>query len=137
MGSTLWCLIRDDVVIDLMSAIESVVTEADYVQEPRPLPWLKALDELMATKKSYLPMIEVTSIAIANTVEKDAISIFLSFMNELGCVLWLDEEGLRDVVILDIISFFVEPATLIICKPSESTIYHRNIQEVCEKDRAK
>ena len=128
--------LRDDVVIDLMSAIESVVTEADYVKEPKPLTWLKALDELMATKRSYLPMTEVTSIAIANGVEKDAISIFLYFLNELGLVLWLDDEGLRDVVILDIISFFVEPATRILFKPSDSTIHHRNIQEVCEKERA-
>ena len=111
-----------------MSAIESVVKEADYVKEPRPLPWLKALDGLMATKKSYLPMTELTSIAIANGVEKDVISIFFYFLNELGLVLWLDDEGLRDVVILDIISFFVEPATRILFKPSDSTIHHRNIQ---------
>ena len=121
-----------------MSAIESVVKEADYVKEPRPLPWLKALDGLMATKKSYLPMTELTSIAIANGVEKDVISIFFYFLNELGLVLWLDEEGLRDVVILDIINFFVEPATLIICnhisETSDSSIHHRNIQVVCKKE---
>ena len=133
--------LRDDVVMDLMSAIEVVVKDAEYVKEPRPLTWLKALDELMATKKSYLPMTEASSIAIANGVERDGIPLFLSFLNEMGVVLWLNEEGLRDVVILDIINFFVEPATLIICnhisKPSDSTIHHKKIQETCKKKRAK
>ena len=132
--------LHDDIVADLKSAIEDVVKEADYVIVPRPLTWLKALDEFMATKKSYLPMTEVTSIAIANGVEEDAVHVFLTFLNEMGVVLWLDEEGLRDVVILDIITFFVEPVTLIICnhisKPSDSTVHHRKIQEVCRKNMA-
>ena len=133
--------LRDGVVMGLMSAIENVIKESEYVKEPRPLTWLKALDELLATKKSYLPITEATSIAIENGVEVDAVPLFVSFLNEMGVVLWLNEEGLRDVVILDIISFFVEPATLIICnhisKPSDSTVHHRNIQEVCRKNRAK
>ena len=132
--------LRDGVVMGLMSAIENVIKESEYVKEPRPLTWLKALDELLATKKSYLPITEATSIAIENGVEVDAVPLFVSFLNEMGVVLWLNEEGLRDVVILDIISFFVEPATLIICnhisKPFDSTIHHRNIQEVCKKERA-
>ena len=131
----------DNVVIDLMSAIENVAKVADCVKEPRPLTWLKALDELVATKKSVLAMEEATTIAVASGVEEDTVTLFLSFLNEMGVVLWLDEEGLRDVVILDVITFFVEPATLIICnhiaKPSDGTIHHKKIQEVCRKNRAK
>ena len=133
--------LHDDVVLDMMSAIGNVVKLAEYFNESRPLTWLRAFDELMATKKNYLPMTEVTSIAIANGVEEDAVPLFLSFLNEMGVVLWLDEEGLRDVVILDIITFFVVPVTLIICnhisKPSDGTVHHKNIQDVCRKNRSK
>ena len=132
---------QDDVILNLLDRIESVVKEADYVKEPRPLTWLKALDELLAAKKSFLSITEVSSIAIICGVEQGSLSVFLTFLNEMGVVLWLDEEGLRDVVILDIINFFVEPVTLIICnhisKPSDGTIHHRDIQEVCRKYRAK
>ena len=130
----------DEEIVDLMTKIVEVVTEADYVKAPRPLSWLKALDELMATKKSYLTMTEASSIAITNGVEAYAVPLFLSFLNEMGVVLWLDETGLRDVVILDVITFFVEPATLIICnhiaQPSDSTVHHKKIQEICKRKRA-
>ena len=131
---------QDDVILNLLDRIESVVKQADYVKEPRPLTWLKALDELLATKKSFLSITAVSSIAIASGVEQGSLSVFLTFLNEMGVVLWLDEEGLRDVVILDIINFFVEPATLIICnhisKPSDSTIHHKEVQKVCRKYRS-
>ena len=128
---------EDQVIADLMTKIENVLKEVDYVNAPRPLTWLKALDELLGTKKNFLPLQEASSIAIANGVERGAIPLFLSFLNEMGVVLWLDEAGLRDVVILDIIKFFVEPATLIICnhisKPSDSTIHHEEAQKACKK----
>ena len=98
----------------MMSKIENTLIEDDYVNAPRPFTWLKALDELMATKKSYLTFNEASSIALDNGVEKDAIPLFLRFLNDMGMVLWLNEDGLRDVVILDIITSFVDPATRII-----------------------
>ena len=130
---------EDYASLELLTRIESVVKDADYVRETRPLTWLRALDQLIATNESFLTFKKTESIAIENGVEKAAVPIFLSFLNKMGVVLWLNEEGLRDVVILDIITFFVEPASLIICnhisKPSDSTIHHRNIQETCRKER--
>ena len=132
---------RDQSTLELLTKIESTLKDAAYIKEPRPLTWLRALDELVATKKCSLTITEASNIAIANGVEEVAVPLFLSFLNEMGEVLWLDESGLRDVVILDIITFFVEPATLIICNhistPSDRTIHHKNIQEVCSKHRAK
>ena len=34
----------------------------------------------------------------------------------MGCLFWLAEEGLRDIVVLDFIDYFVEPVCRIICK---------------------
>ena len=133
--------LHDDVVVDLMSAIDSIVKEADYVNVLRPLTWLRALDELVATKRSFLTRTKAWSVAVDNGVDGDAVPLFLSFLNEMGVVLWLDETGLGDVVILDVMTFFIEPVTLIICNhictPSDSTIHHKNIQEVCRKNLTK
>ena len=132
---------QDEVVLNLFTNIKNVLKEADYVKEHRPLTWLRALDEFVATEKSFLTMTEALSIARANGVERQAVQNFLSFLNEMGVVLWINEKGMRDVVILNIITFFVEPATLIICNhilnPSNNTIHHKNIQEVCKKERSK
>ena len=49
--------------------------------------------------KSFLALKEASDIAISNGVEQDAMPLLLSFLNRMGEVLWLDEEGLRDVVI--------------------------------------
>ena len=130
---------HDDVIVELMSKIENTLNESSYVREPRPLTWLRALDELMVTKKSFLTLKEASSIAMTNGVEKDAIPIFLSFLNDMGMVLWLNEDGFRDVVILDIITSFVEPATRIICnhtsKPTEKTVHNIKIQNQFKKKR--
>ena len=132
---------QDDVISNLHKRIIDVLKEANYVKTSRPLTWLKALDEFMSTKKSFLTMEEASTIAVSTGVEVYTVQHFLSFLNEMGVVLWLDERGLRDVVILDIITFFVEPATLIICNhivnPSSSTIHHKKIQESCRKERWK
>jgi len=73
---------QDDIIATLMTKIESVVKDADYVKEKRPLTWLRALDELLATKKSSLTLEESFAIAIAKKVETDAVPLFLSFLNE-------------------------------------------------------
>ena len=130
---------QDDVIMALMCKIEYNLRGSSYVSKQRPLTWLKALDELMVTKKSFLTLKEASSIALDNGVEKDAIPLFLSFLNDMGMVLWLNEDGLRDVVILDIITSFVEPATRIICnhtsKPTEKTIQNMKIQNHFKKKR--
>ena len=120
------CSQQDDFLMNLMKNIEDKIKESDYVKQPRPLLWLKVLDELIGTEKKILTLNEASSIATANAVKEEDVPYLLKFLNEMGVVLWLDEEGLRDVVILDIITFFVEPATLIlrnhIAKTSEGTV---------------
>ena len=129
--------LEDETIVSLMNNIEDIAKNADYVKEPRPLYWLKAWDELLATKKSFLTLDEASTIAIENGVDERAVHLFLLFLHEMGVVLWLNEEGLRDIVILDVITFFVEPATLIICNhistPLDSTIHHQKIQTYCKK----
>ena len=100
---------------------------------------MRGLDELMAKKKSFVTRTEASQIAIADGVDEVAAPLFLSFLSEMGVLLWIDETGLRDVVILDPVTYFVEPASRIICNHrahfSDSTIHHKNIQAVCRKNQ--
>ena len=129
--------LKDLVIMNLMIKIEIAAKEADYVKEPKPLTWLKALDELVAHSKTFLTHVDASSIAISNGVEESDVDRFLSFLNEMGVVLWHNQPGLRDVIILDIFTFFVEPVTLVICNHlanrSDCTVHHREIQEYCKK----
>jgi len=121
-----------DAFADLTNKIEDAI---DDVKEVRPLSWLSALDELVATKKSYLTLGEVASVAKSNGVEEEAVFLFLSFLNKMGMVLWLDETGLRDVVIFDFIAFFVEPVSLILRSDIyKSTDKQDTIQKFCKNN---
>eukprot|EP01034_Spumella_vulgaris_P033105 gene33105-40852_t len=63
-------------------------------------------------------MSEVNAITTnCGLVETDVVA-FLHFLHEMGIVLWHDEPGLREVVILDAVSYFVTPITVVICKHS-------------------
>jgi hypothetical protein len=49
-------------------------------------------------------------------VQASAVPALLSFLHEMGILLWMDDDRLRDTVVLDAVAFFVTPATRIICK---------------------
>ena len=123
----------DNGIGNLRSEIERVIKDSECMKELRSLGWLKASDVLTASTKSFLTLKEASDIAIANAVEQDEVPLFLSFLKKMGMVLWLDEEGLRDVVILDVMAFFAAPASLIICNhisnPSKNTTHMKKIQE--------
>jgi len=96
---------QDDGIDDMVSKIYNLVKGADYVKAVKPLTWFEALDALVATNKSSLSLEEASSVARANGVAEDSLILFFSFLNDMGVVLWLDETGLREVIILDIIIF--------------------------------
>ena len=121
---------RDPVVMDMMSKIEKSIF--DDVNNANPLTWLNVLDEFEAAKKNFLTLDEASSIAKVNGVKEEEVRYLLKFLNEMGVVLWLDEDGLRDVVILDPVTFFVEPA-LVLCN---NVIYNKNIQDVAKQHQS-
>ena len=129
---------RDDTIFDLISKIECAVREADYFSEPKPVTWFRAFHELLATKHKPIALEEASRIARANGVDEEAVNDFLAFLNDTGHVLWLDEAGVRGFVILDIITFFVEPASLVthnhINYSSENTTHLKNVQLGCRKE---
>jgi hypothetical protein len=64
----------------------------------------------------------------------------LTYFCEMGIVIWINEEKLRDVVILDPIEYFVKPATMIICKHIATkddpyhTVHCDMIHKSCRKE---
>ena len=75
--------------------------------------------------KIFLTLDETSPIALANGVERDAVPSFLSFFNEAG---------LRDVVMLDVVSVFVELATLISCNHISDSSDGANIYKVIQEN---
>ena len=107
---------RDTTLASLMRRIEGVIDASEYVHAERPLTWLRTMDKLTSSGKTYLSYEEVVEIAEHCGVIADAVPSLLGFLHEMGILMWHDEPSLRDVVILDAVAYFVSPATLVICK---------------------
>jgi GTPase SAR1 family protein len=111
----------------LMSVVSGVIDKAEYTHKEVPLTWFKAIDQMADTRKDCLSLQEVISTAGRCNVSEKEVPLLLSFLHDMGHLMWLDEPGLRDVVILDPVLYLVVPATIIICKLTpdhEDTTHH-------------
>jgi hypothetical protein len=101
----------------LMIRIEEVINKSDYVKKDIPITWLHMMDELtnLRKKNSYLTMIEIKKIAKSCNVKDNEIPLLLRFLNEMGILLWVNEDNIRNVIILDAVEYLIKPATLVIC----------------------
>jgi GTPase SAR1 family protein len=100
----------------LVSVVSGVIDNAEYTHKEVPLTWFQTIDCMADTQRDFLSLQEVISIAGRCTVSEKEVPLLLSFLHDMGHLMWLDEPGLRDVVILDPVSYLVVPATIIICK---------------------
>lgn len=109
---------RDDTTLrQLMNTIEEAMNANAFTHKKIPLSWLRTVDEMQACKKSCLILDQVYNIATRKCgVAQEHVPYLLHFLHEMGIALWHDEPGLRDVVILDAVAYFVSPATRVICK---------------------
>jgi GTPase SAR1 family protein len=128
---------RDTTIGALMRAIEASIDDSDYVHAEHPLTWLRTMDRLTSSGQVYLSLHEVTEIATECGVAADAVEALLTFLHEMGIVMWHSDPTLRDVVILDPIAYFVAPATTIICKhmssASDGTRHVVDAHKLCNK----
>jgi len=108
----------------VMTEIENCMELAENTRKKVPISWLKTLDEITSIKKSFLTYEEYTSIAAACKVSTSNLIDLLVFFHELGYLMWHNHPGLRDVIILDPIDFFVKPATKIIFDPKVHNLSH-------------
>jgi GTPase SAR1 family protein len=121
----------------LMSVMSDAIETAEYTHKEVPLTWFKIIDQMADTKRDFLQLHDVISTARVCGVTEKEVPLLLSFLHDMGHLMWLDEPGLRDAVILDPVSYLVVPATIIICKLTpdhEDTTHHfMDSHRVCER----
>lgn len=128
----------DKTIQDLMKSLDAEIGKSPYVTQELPAIWLKTIDELKATKASYLEYDEMLSLANKNGFSETTFTAFLLFLHEMGIAMWHPESSLRNVIILDPVKFFVDPATIIICKhrpddSADSTWHYTPIHRNCNQ----
>lgn len=96
--------------------VEREIDSSDYVHEEMLISWLQSYDNLKAENKYVFNYEEVLEITGYLGVEDTNVPKMLSFLHGMGMLMWHEEEGLRDVVIMDPDIFFVQPVTNIICR---------------------
>ena len=126
----------------LLQHVEQEILKADYIQKKHPLSWLKCMDILkeLSVQKPYLTMNEIESHCCSDVLIVDKnieLPKFLKFAHEMGAIMWHhQDEGLKDIVILDPAQFLIKPATFVICQYGNEgdKIRHRQEMRVkCEK----
>ncbi len=129
-------LTKDNAVSEeLLRSVEQSLGTADYMKREIPMLWIKILDEMKGLQCSYLSYEEVLQMIKgkyknvrgrgvlakegdseeATWIEIEVREI-LRFLNDMGMLMWIEEKGLEDVIILDPINYLVKPATTILCK---------------------
>jgi hypothetical protein len=114
---------EDTALTQLLDNLEITMMESEEVKRKIPVIWMKALDEIREKgkkeKKSFLLLEEVTEIGGKLGISLEGgrgVSELLRYLYEMGVLIWIEEPGLMEVVILDPIEYFVKPVTRIICK---------------------
>jgi len=124
---------RDDPTFkSLMSSIENEIDVSDYVHQEYPISWLDTFDKLKATRSPFITYADVLDIARSSGVNELEVAEMLSFLHDMGMLMWHEEEKLRDIVIMDPISFFVSPATKVIC--DHETTYAYGVERKHHRD---
>ena len=121
----------------IMATVNEVMNRAEYTHKEVPLTWFKTIDQMADTRKDCLSLQEVAAAAERCGASAEEVPLLLAFLHDMGHLMWLDEPGLRDVVILDPVSYLVVPATIIICKLTpdheDSTHHFMACHRECER----
>jgi hypothetical protein len=129
----------DITVSQLLKVSQSFLEKVSYVTKQVSLVWLKILDEIKAKLESFLMLSEIIKICSKFSLPPEKVEEMLTYFCEMGILIWINEEKLRDIIILDPVEYFVKPVTLIICKhiatkddPSH-TVHCVEIHKVCRE----
>jgi hypothetical protein len=134
----------DPTVKYIQAKIEEELRRSPFVKQLQPLTWFKAVDLLQEQQRkhdrSFLAYSDVQTLCAGCGIESQhELPLLLEYLNEMGTVFWLNEDTLRDFVILDVVAAFVKPVTILICKHEASSVtdYERlhvkTIHKQCQK----
>jgi len=107
----------DPSVGHLRAALTTAVSEEAYVHRRVPYTWLQVLEELRSGGRGSATTLAavVEMVARRGMGERDAL-LMLRLFNELGLVMHHSEPALRHLVVLDPATFFIHPASLVVCQ---------------------
>ena len=109
--------LQDATTKHMMEELVKFLSTAPYVKQLKPMTWVKFSD-MIRDRRNQLYMSFADTVALAGTVgipQRD-VEALLKFLHEMSVLMWFPDEGLRDVVILDPVGFFVPAITSIIRK---------------------
>jgi GTPase SAR1 family protein len=124
----------------LLDSFVCILDKSDFVKKPVSLVWIKICDEMKAKNTSFLGISEVEEMCKVYGLSSNEIAEMLTFFYEMGILIWINEEKLRDIVILDPIEYFVKPATMIICKHIATkddpyrTVHCEEVHKACREE---
>jgi GTPase SAR1 family protein len=121
----------DATMVQLRAEMERSIRGGDYMTVKRPLQWFKALDALQELTCPMVTLSAATDVAVQCGVSPDNITDLLDFFRDMGMIMWYNEPGLRETVILDPIAYFVKPVTRVICQLDlHNMIAHQHCQKL-------
>jgi GTPase SAR1 family protein len=130
----------DVTVNHLLHVVHACLENAFFTKQEVPLVWIKLLDEIKDKHESFLALDEVIRMCEIWSTSSEDVTKLLEFLNHMGILIWINEEKLRDIVILDPIEYFVRPATTIICKHIATkddpyrTVHCEEIHQSCRSE---
>jgi GTPase SAR1 family protein len=118
-GYSEW-LFKDSALQQLLEKAEGKMMESEEVNREIPMVWIKVFDEIREKQKeeqrNFLFYLDIEEIGGKNGVPANVVPQLLTYFCEMGVLIWIEEPGLKEIVILDPIDYFVKPVTRIICK---------------------
>ncbi len=96
---------RDPGVAELRQTVIDVASKQSYWGERRPIKWLLLADKLDQTRdvRQEEPTMSVTELLTTASqlgLQREELGAFLKFHHNLGDLVYFDEPGLNDIVIL-------------------------------------
>jgi GTPase SAR1 family protein len=137
-------LLESTTLTQLLQNVETIIMESEEVKREIPVIWMKALDQIREKRKanecSFLWFHEVSKIGRKLGISLEGVSELLRYFYEMGVLIWIEEPGLREIVILDPMEYFVKPVTRIICKHLASkkdpyaTKHELSVHKQCQRE---
>jgi len=128
---------EDKVTKQLLAVLEDTMIKSDSVNEQIPLGWLKLLDALIGLETPLMPLTDVVRIAASVSVPESQVEPFLKHMTNVGVLLWLDESVLKDTLITDPTTAFIEPSCSVIRKlqptGDDPTVHMSDLHRECAR----
>ena len=108
---------EDPVMVQLMTQVDQMLRSLDFVQQKKPLTWLKYIDLLKAKDDSYITYEQALDIANSTGVPKEDFEDLLKFLHETSHLMWFhDSSVLSKTVVFDPFQYLVKAITTVIRK---------------------